>query len=137
MPLRTVNTPRKKADDAKNAKKNGEQRRGRDRAKYNITSGGSRKTIQDSLPSRRRLRTPKLLLFMTDGNTYTCNSRVSHWDDGDSRKSLEHNHETEFRAAKGELGRKGKRRIGNFYVTNSPLYISGDGNLILSSLFYC
>jgi len=51
-----VNTARKKENDhdnAKNAKKDGGQHEEIERAKYNITSCRSRKTIQDSLPSRR------------------------------------------------------------------------------------
>jgi len=51
-----INTARKKENDhdnAKNEKKDGEQHEEIERAKYNITSCRSRKTIQDSLPSRR------------------------------------------------------------------------------------
>ena len=108
-----------------------------ERTKYNITRSGIRKTIQDSLPSWRRLRTPKLLLFMTDRNTYTRNSRV-HWDDGDSRKSVKHNHEPDFRVTIGEFAWKGKHyaRIENFCILSqlTYLYILKDGSLILSDL---
>lgn len=49
---------------------------GEERAGYNITSERrtGHKTIQDSLSSRRCLRTTELLAFVADGNTYACNS---------------------------------------------------------------
>jgi len=40
---------------------------------------------------------------MTDGNTYTRNSRILRWDNNDLRKLVERNYEMDFRVTMDEF----------------------------------